>query len=166
VPVNRFRAFIGLGSNVGNRELMLRRARAELAALPLSRFVRMSAVYETSPVLRRGQPRFLNAAAEIETALRPPQLLARLKAAETRLGRRRRERWGPREIDLDILMYEGVTYSDGRLTVPHDALAHRAFALVPLRDIAPSVTHPTAGRQIADLAAACDRTGVIRRGIL
>ena len=162
----RYRVFVGLGSNRGNRELMLRRAHVELDALPQTQVLRRSAVYETSPLLRRRQRHFLNAAVELGTNLRPPELLAQLKSAERRLGRKARERWGPREIDLDILLYEGETYRDDLLSVPHRDLARRAFALVPLSEIAPGVVHPTMGRSIAELAASCDRSGVWRRMIL
>ena len=150
-----YRAVLGLGSNLGAREDFLNRAAAALRAAPGVRLVWCSSVYETDPWGGVAQGRFLNAAVEIETTLEPPALLAELKRIEQALGRTQAERWGPREIDIDILLYDGVVHSSEGLTVPHPALAERRFALVPLREIAPDVVHPVSGLTVAEMAHAC-----------
>ena len=154
-----YRVFIGLGANVGDRFAYLTKAAAELRALPESSVVWFSPVYEADPWGKVDQPKFLNAAAELTTALSPLEMLMELKSIETRLGRTTHERWGAREIDLDILLYDGLVYSDDQVTVPHVDLEHRRFALVPLREIAPDVIHPKNGMTITELAAACADQG-------
>jgi len=154
-----YRVFIGLGANVGDRFAFLTRAAAQLRALRESSVVWFSPVYEADPWGKTDQPKFLNAAAEVTTALGPSELLPELKAIEESLGRTTHERWGPREIDLDILLYDGLSYSDDQVTVPHVDLEHRRFALVPLREIAPDVVHPVNGLTITELAAACADQG-------
>jgi len=154
-----YRVFIGLGANVGDRFGYLMKAAAELRGLQESSVVWFSPVYEADPWGKMDQPKFLNAAAELTTALSPIELLMELKAIETRLGRTTHDRWGPREIDLDILLYDGMVFSDDNVTVPHVDLEHRRFALVPLREIAPDVVHPVSGLTITELAAACADQG-------
>ena len=132
------RAFIGLGSNVGDRLDHLRRAVAELAATDGIEIVATSSVYETDPV-GPPQPDFLNAVVEIETMLGPHDLLARLKEIERIVGRAPTERWGPREIDLDLLLYGDVEIDSETLKVPHPEMFQRAFVVVPLRELDPSL---------------------------
>jgi 2-amino-4-hydroxy-6-hydroxymethyldihydropteridine diphosphokinase len=140
--VKRYRVFIGMGSNLGDRSAYLNRAAARLRKLEDLSVVWFSPVYETEPVGNVDQPDFLNAVGEVDTSLSPPDLLARLKAIEQELGRTPGDRWGPREIDLDILLYDGLVYNEGGIEVPHPLLEERRFALVPFRDIAPDVVHP------------------------
>jgi 2-amino-4-hydroxy-6-hydroxymethyldihydropteridine diphosphokinase len=154
-----YRIFIGLGANIGDRFSYLTKAASELRQLRESSVVWFSPIYEADPWGKSDQPKFLNAAAELTTALSPLEMLEELKTIETRLGRSTHERWGPREIDLDILLYEGLVYSDERVTVPHIDLEHRRFALVPLREIAPDLVHPVSGLTITELAAACADQG-------
>jgi 2-amino-4-hydroxy-6-hydroxymethyldihydropteridine diphosphokinase len=154
-----YRVFIGLGANVGDRFAYLLKAAAELRALRESSVVWFSPVYESDPWGKTDQPKFLNAAAEVTTTLPPVELLEELKAIETKLGRTTHERWGPREIDLDILLYDGLVFNDANVSVPHVDLEHRRFALVPLREIAPDVVHPVSGLTITELAAACADQG-------
>jgi 2-amino-4-hydroxy-6-hydroxymethyldihydropteridine diphosphokinase len=142
-------AYVGLGANLGDREQSLRAAIARLGELGR---VRASGFRDTEPVGVTDQPRFLNAAAELETDLGPRELLARLLEIERELGRERaaEARWGPRRIDLDLLVYGDETIDEPGLTVPHPRLAERRFALEPLYELAPTLTLPD-GRRIQDL---------------
>lgn len=128
------RAFVGLGSNVGDRLAYLRGAVTALRDHAAVEIVRASSVYETAPVGPE-QPDFLNAVVEVTTHLDARALLAVLKAIENRLGRVPRERWGPREIDLDLLLAGDEVVSDEHLQVPHPRMQERAFVLVPLAEL-------------------------------
>ena len=137
-------AYVGLGSNLGDREGTLRRA---LEAL--GRQVDVTAVSsfrETDPVGLLEQPRFVNAAARVETELSPRDLLDVLLAVERELGRERRERWGPRTIDLDLLLYGDESLDEPGLTLPHPRLHERRFALEPLAELDPALVVPGRGR--------------------
>jgi 2-amino-4-hydroxy-6-hydroxymethyldihydropteridine diphosphokinase len=141
------RAVIGLGSNLGDRRANLEAALAELAAT--ARVERVSRVIETKPVGGPEQPDFLNAAALVDFDGTPHALLDRLLAIEDELGRVRLERWGPRTIDLDLLWIDGVAVDDPpRLVVPHPRLRERAFALEPLREVAPDARDPRTGEPL------------------
>ena len=154
-----YRVFLSLGSNLGDRHQYLNRAMAEIKQIPSTKVIWASSVYETSPYGSPDQPLFLNAAAELETALLPAELLSHLKGIEQKLGRVSHERWAPREIDLDILLYDGLAVNDATVTVPHPELEKRRFVLVPLREIAPDVVNPVSGQTAEELAAACRDTG-------
>lgn len=150
------RAYVGLGSNLGDREVNLRRALELLAAGDGIELVAVSSVRETEPVGFLEQPRFLNAAAALDTELPPRDLLARLLAVERELGRTRRgPRYGPRAIDLDLLLYGGETIAEPGLEVPHPRLAERRFALEPLAELDPTLVVPGGG-PLATLLAALD----------
>ena len=140
------RAYVGLGSNLGDREEMLRLAIAGLAADPAIEVLAVSTFRETDPVGFREQPRFLNAAAELETVLAPDALLARLLAVERALGRTRTgRRFGPRTIDLDLLVFGHEVVDRPALRVPHPRLAERRFMLEPLAELAPDLVVPGRG---------------------
>jgi 2-amino-4-hydroxy-6-hydroxymethyldihydropteridine diphosphokinase len=131
-------AFIGLGSNLSDPETQLRTALAALAQLPQTRLLRSSSLYRSAPLLLPGaasQPDYLNAVAEIETTLEPEALLAELQALEARQGRVRDQRWGPRTLDLDLLLYGDRVIATAELTVPHAGLYERNFVLYPLAEI-------------------------------
>lgn len=135
------RAFLGLGSNLGDRLQNLRQAITALRDQGIE-IKQTSSIYETDPV-GPPQPDFLNAAAEIETSLPPLDLLATLKQTETALGRQRAEPWGPRLIDLDLLLYGTESVNEPNLVIPHPELTKRAFALVPLLEIDPDLELPS-----------------------
>jgi 2-amino-4-hydroxy-6-hydroxymethyldihydropteridine diphosphokinase len=148
------KAYIGLGSNLGDRAGFLRRAVELLRADPEIEVVAVSSVRETDPVDLVDQPRFLNAAVEVETGLTPRALLERLLAVEQELGRRRTgPLYGPRTIDLDLLLYADEVVDEPGLTVPHSRLAERRFALEPLHELAPDVVVPGRG-PVSELLAA------------
>jgi 2-amino-4-hydroxy-6-hydroxymethyldihydropteridine diphosphokinase len=149
------RAYIGLGANLGDREATIRRALALLAEEPGIRVVAVSSLRETDPVGYADQPRFLNGAAALETELSARELLDRLLAVERELGRVRGEgpRFGPRPIDLDLLLYGEETIDEPGLTVPHPRLGERRFVLEPLRELDPELTLPD-GRRVRDLLQA------------
>jgi 2-amino-4-hydroxy-6-hydroxymethyldihydropteridine diphosphokinase len=120
-------AYIALGSNVGERHAYLARARAALASLPHSRVLAESSIEETAPIGLVDQPHFLNQMIALETSLSPHELLARLLEIESREGRTRHVRWGPRTLDLDIVSFDRQTVHDPNLHVPHPELPNRAF---------------------------------------
>ena len=120
-------AYIALGSNLGDREQHLMRARSAIAELRDTRVIGVSAIEETDPLGPVDQPRYLNQMVAIETALAPRELLAELHAIESSEGRVRRERWGPRTLDLDIVCFQRQTVDDPDLRVPHTELPQRAF---------------------------------------
>jgi 2-amino-4-hydroxy-6-hydroxymethyldihydropteridine diphosphokinase len=138
-------AFVGIGSNLGDREDHLRRAVELLAAEDAISVLASSQVRETEPVGPVAQGPFLNGAVQVETELAPRELLERLLAIEERLGRVRRERFGPRTIDLDLLVYEDAVVDEPGLTLPHPLLHERRFALEPLAELAPDLEIPGRG---------------------
>jgi 2-amino-4-hydroxy-6-hydroxymethyldihydropteridine diphosphokinase len=148
------RAYVGLGANLGDREATIRRAVALLGAEPGIEVVAVSSLRETDPVGYLDQPRFLNGAAALDTELDPEELLERLLEIERALGRERRgsPRFGPRAIDLDLLLYGDEALDEPGLTVPHPRLAERRFALEPLHELDPGLTLPD-GRSVEGLLA-------------
>ena len=145
-------AFVGIGSNLGDREGHLRKALELLAAEDGIEIVAVSTLRETEPVGPVEQGPFLNGAVEVETEMPPQKLLERLLDVEQRLGRVRRERFGPRTIDLDLLVYGDEVVEEPGLTVPHPRLHERRFALEPLAELAPTLVLPGRGSVSALLA--------------
>lgn len=146
-------AYLGLGANLGDRWANLAAAARMLGASRCLRVLRCSRVYETEPWGVANQPRFLNCVLEVGVSLPPEELLARCKDAEEHLGREPGIRWGPRLIDLDILLYDNLLVDLPHLTIPHPRLHLRAFALVPLAELAAARVHPALHRSIRELAA-------------
>lgn len=142
--MNEVRAFLGLGSNLGDREANLRRAVELLGAAGRIRVVRTSSLYETDPV-GPPQPDYLNAVAEVATTRSPRELLDVALDVERELGRVRDERWGPRTVDVDVLVYGDERIDEPGLTVPHPRMHERAFVLVPLRELDPDAAGEPAG---------------------
>jgi 2-amino-4-hydroxy-6-hydroxymethyldihydropteridine diphosphokinase len=138
-------AFVGIGSNLGDRETNLRQAIELLSAEDGIDVVALSEIRETEPVGPIEQEPFLNGAVKLETSLTPRELLERLLSVESRLGRVRDERWGPRTIDLDLLLYGDLSIEEPGLTVPHPRLHERRFALEPLADLDPGLEIPGKG---------------------
>jgi 2-amino-4-hydroxy-6-hydroxymethyldihydropteridine diphosphokinase len=149
------RAVLGVGSNLGDRLANLQAAVDELAARPGVRVLRSSRVYETDPVGGPPQPDYLNAVVAIETSLDPLELLSACLAVERDLGRVRAERWGPRTIDVDVLVFDERTIDEPELVVPHPRMLERPFVLVPLAEIDADPMLP-GGHRLAEL-----RTGTI-----
>lgn len=150
-------AYLGLGANLGDREATIRQALEKLDALPTIEVVAVSSLYQTAPVGMTNQPDFLNAAAAISTLLTPEELMAEVLQLEQQLGRVRTVRWGPRTIDIDILAFGSMAINQPELTIPHPRLGERAFALLPLAEIAPDLQLPGESETVqkkADILAA------------
>jgi 2-amino-4-hydroxy-6-hydroxymethyldihydropteridine diphosphokinase len=148
-----YRVHLGLGSNIAPRHEHLASAVEKIGRI--ARVTSVSSVYETEPVAMEGAEDFLNMAMEIETEDDPPLLLAKLRAIEKGLGRKPSSHRAPRTIDIDILLYRGMAYSDLLVTVPHPELHRRRFALEPLSEIAPAALHPTLERTVSWLLRNC-----------
>ena len=146
-------AYVGVGSNLDSPEKQVERAIAALAGLDKTILVRSSPFYRSAPLDESDQPDFINAVSALLTQLDAASLLGFLKEIERAQGRKRRMKWGPRTIDLDLLVYSGASIDAEGLTVPHPGIASRNFVLLPLLDIAPYLRIPGLGR-VASLAAA------------
>jgi GTP cyclohydrolase-4 len=153
--------YLGLGSNLGNRQHNLEKA-VELLAKEIN-IIKLSPLYETDPVGYREQPRFLNAVCEAATSLSPEELLSLAKKVEVTIGRIPSFRNAPRPIDIDILFYGNEIINLPELTIPHPRLEERAFVLVPLAQIAPELVHPVTYEVVGEMARTVEgREGVKR----
>jgi 2-amino-4-hydroxy-6-hydroxymethyldihydropteridine diphosphokinase len=150
--------YLGLGSNLGDRQHNITAATLQLKNF--STIKRSSQIYETEPWGFQDQPKFLNQAILVETALEPLNLLQCLKEIEHNMGRIASRKNGPRLIDLDILFYNDLVFKRPELTIPHPHLSERAFMLVPLAEIAPNLLYPKQHKTIVELLQSVDRHGV------
>ena len=155
--------YLGLGSNIGDREAQLRAAVERLAANDL-RLLRVSPIYETEPLELTAQRWFLNQVLEAETSLFPMQLLARVGRIERALGRVRTVPNGPRTIDIDILLYGASVVRSEKLEIPHPRMAERRFVLAPLADLNPDLRHPVTHRTVKEMLEAAPGQAVRRVG--
>jgi len=162
IGLQTMKYWIGLGSNLGNREENLREALLALKRKKIS-LITLSAVYETEPLDFRDQPVFLNMAVEIETSQFPRALLRTCKFIEREMGRRPASSNHPRIIDLDILLAENRVLSLPDLTIPHPRMHKRRFVLEPLREIAPEIIHPVYKKTIRQLEKECQDTSLVRK---
>ena len=155
------RIYIGLGSNLADPAGQLRSAVAALEQLPQTTLAGVSSFYQSDSLLP-GQPRYTNAVVALDSSLAPIELLDALQAIENEQGRERLERWGPRTLDLDILLFGGRLIDEPRLKVPHYQIQERAFVLYPLAELAPQDLRLADGRALSDLLAACPFVGLER----
>ncbi len=143
------RTYIGIGSNLGDRVANCRQAIEAIAAEKENKIVACSPFYLTEPVGKKDQNWFVNAVILVETTLSPHRLMEFLMNVEKNMGRERKERWGPRIIDLDILLYENLICQEDNLHIPHPEMAKRRFVLLPLKDIAPHLVHPLLAKTVS-----------------
>jgi 2-amino-4-hydroxy-6-hydroxymethyldihydropteridine diphosphokinase len=143
--------YIGLGTNSGEREKNIERSLQRLKGSPEIDLFSVSPLYDTEPYGEKEQPRFLNGVVKIETTLSPKELLGELKKIEREMGRKKRTRWAPRVIDLDILFYDGIVYKDEEVEIPHPDLHNRWFVLKPMNDLAPTLVHPIIKKTVRQL---------------
>lgn len=149
-------AYIGLGANEGDPRRQVEEAIARLAATEEIELLQASSFYLNPPLGPADQPWYVNAVIQVRTRLTPEELLRVLHRVEQELGRVRRERWGPRVIDLDLLLYDGVILSGPDLTLPHPEMHRRSFVLAPLAEIAPQAWHPTLQKTASELLEKLD----------
>jgi 2-amino-4-hydroxy-6-hydroxymethyldihydropteridine diphosphokinase len=154
--------YLGMGSNVGLREEQLKRSIKELGSLPHTEVLDLSSLYETEPVGVKDQPWFLNIVSILRTAVPPEELLLWLQKIESQMGRGEGKRWGPRLIDLDILLYDSLVFSSSRLVIPHPRMHQRSFVLLPLAEVVPQWRHPILGKGISQLAEELPLGEVVR----
>jgi len=156
------KVFVGLGSNLGDREQNTRQALTEIEKIPRTWIWRVSSLYDSKPVGVADQPNFLNAVAMLGTELDPETLLWNLLLIEKRMGRVRSRIWGPRVIDLDLLFYQDLVIDRPGIVVPHPELAGRAFVLKPLAELDRDFVHPLLGLSVGELLARVDGGDSVR----
>ncbi|NNG27706.1 MAG: 2-amino-4-hydroxy-6-hydroxymethyldihydropteridine diphosphokinase [Ignavibacteriaceae bacterium] len=143
--------YIGIGSNIGNRIHFVKAAIDKIDGIPECKVEKISSLYESKPFGKTDQENFVNLVILVKTFFEPTALFNFLKQIESKMGRKNLIRWGPREIDLDILFYNDLIYNDDKLAIPHKGIAERDFVLVPLCEIAPDFIHPEINEKICDI---------------
>lgn len=159
------KVFLGLGSNVGNREAYLQKALSHIEGLPGTKILERSDVYETEPVGEKNQADFLNSVVEISTDCSPRELHQRLKEIEVSVGRTAGPRWGPREIDIDILYFGALILKTDDLQIPHPERSRRRFVLEPLAKLAPDFCDPESGKTMPAMLEACPDHSSVRKTV-
>lgn len=154
--------YLSLGSNLGNRIQNLKLGIKKIGAADKISILMISSVYETDPVGYKNQSQFLNLVLKVSTSLNPLPLLERLLAIEEKMGRKRSEKWGSRNIDIDILLYDDLIVNSDRLTIPHPRMHERRFVLVPLAQIAPKLLHPLLKKTVSKLLESCEDNSKVR----
>ena len=155
--------FIGLGSNIGNRTEFISSVIKEISIAGNCKIKAISSLYESLPFGDIEQENFFNAVIKVETNLDHFSLLEKLNEIEQKLGRVKRERWGPREIDIDILFFNDLIFSDEIITLPHKGVIYRDFVLVPLCEIEPEFVHPVYNKKICDFIVDLKQKNIIRK---
>lgn len=156
-------AYIGIGSNEGNKRTNIKSAIDLINEIADCNIEKISSVYETLPFGDIEQDNFYNAVIKISTKLNPQELFIELKKIEQRLGRIIREKWGPREIDLDVLLFNDLIFSDEIITLPHKGIIYRDFVLVPLIEIEPELIHPVFNKKIVDFVLDLKTKNIINK---
>ncbi len=146
--------YIGIGSNIGNRLHFVETAIKKIDTESGCEVEKISSLYETKPFGNTEQENFINLVILVKTFFEPVALFNFLKQIESEMGRRNSTRWGPREIDLDILFYNDIIYNDTKLIIPHKGIAERDFVLIPMCEIAPDFIHPAINKKICDICKA------------
>jgi 2-amino-4-hydroxy-6-hydroxymethyldihydropteridine diphosphokinase len=144
-------AYLGLGSNIGDRYAFIKKAIVKIKSNKRIKVIHCSSIFETEPWGLKEQREFLNCVIKIETDIPPVELVNEMKEIETKLGRKKKEMWGEREIDIDVLFYDDIVYSDEEISIPHMELHNRRFVLVPMCEIAPDYVHPAFDMRIIEL---------------
>jgi 2-amino-4-hydroxy-6-hydroxymethyldihydropteridine diphosphokinase len=157
--------YLGLGSNVGDRLTYLVKAVLALRKLERTTLSHWSGVYETEPVGVKEQDDFLNMAVEAATDLNPGELYHHLKEIEMQLGRKEQQRWGPREIDIDLLLYGDRIIKNEILIIPHPEMHLRKFVLIPVHELAPEAVHPVFHRTIGNLLSGCSDNNCVGKSV-
>ena len=155
--MNYKKVFIGLGSNVGNRLLNIEKAIDLINENSNCKVVKTSSIFESVAFGVKEQNNFLNSVVCIETDYKPVNLLKLLKNIENKIGRTKTEKWGPREIDLDILLFDNLVFSENDLTIPHKGIQERDFVMVPLTEIEPEIVHPVLKDKIKNIILKADK---------
>ena len=155
--------FIGIGSNVGDRVITIRSAIDLINCLSNTLVEKISSLYKSSPFGEIEQNNFINAVIKISTRLNPKELFIKLKNIEQKLGRVKREKWGPREIDLDILFFNDLIISDEIITLPHKGIIYRDFVMIPLIEIEPELIHPVFNKKIFEFVTALKTNNIINK---
>ena len=154
--------YIGFGSNIEDRLAFIKNAAEEINNDENCKILKFSSIYETKPFGEKDQANFLNAVAKVETNLSPHGLFQLIKKIERKLGRKDTYKWGPREIDLDLLFYNDIVFSDEKLTVPHPGIPQRDFVITPLVEIEPMLFHPVLKQKISDIYISESDRNIIR----